>query len=64
MRKAEMRAPAPPTDEMPTEIDFSNCTRGRFFKPGTKLVLPAYLEAEAPADPPTAAPDKSGTRND
>ena len=58
-----MQTPAPPTDEMPTEIDFSKGTRGKFAKPGTKLVLPAHLEAEAAVDPPTAGPDRSGTRN-
>jgi len=58
-----MRTPAPSTDEMPTEIDFSKGIRGKFAKPGTKLVLPAYVDEQAQADPPTAAPGKNGNRN-
>lgn len=33
-------------DDMPAEIDFSKCTRGKFFKTGARLSLPVYLEAE------------------
>ncbi len=33
-------------DDMPAEIDFSKGVRGRFFKPGARLDLPVYLEAE------------------
>jgi hypothetical protein len=33
-------------DDMPDEIDFSKGTRGKFFKPGARLSLPVYLEAE------------------
>jgi hypothetical protein len=33
-------------DDMPGEIDFSKGTRGKFFKPGARLSLPVYLEAE------------------
>lgn len=33
-------------DDMPTEIDFSKGTRGKFFKAGARLSLPVYLEAE------------------
>ena len=38
-----------PDDEMPAEIDFSKGQRGRFFRPGTKLNLPVYLEAPVQA---------------
>ncbi|MBK7540639.1 MAG: hypothetical protein IPI57_02190 [Candidatus Competibacteraceae bacterium] len=34
-----------PDDEMPAEIDFSKGQRGQFFRPGTKLNLPVYLDA-------------------
>ena len=34
---------------MPAEIDFSKGTRGTFFKPGARLNLPVYLEAEVQA---------------
>ncbi|MBK8964238.1 MAG: hypothetical protein IPM75_14515 [Candidatus Competibacteraceae bacterium] len=30
---------------MPAEIDFSKGQRGQFFRPGTKLNLPVYLDA-------------------
>ena len=33
-------------DNMPGEIDFSKGTRGKFFKPGARLNLPVYLEAD------------------
>ena len=36
-------------DDMPSEIDFSKGTRGKFFKPGARLSLPVYLEAEVQA---------------
>jgi hypothetical protein len=36
-------------DEMPSEIDFSNGTRGKFFKAAATLHLPVYLEAEVQA---------------
>jgi hypothetical protein len=39
----------PNDDDMPAEIDFSKGTRGKFFKPGTRLNLPVYLEAEVQA---------------
>jgi hypothetical protein len=32
-------------DEMPTEIDFSKGTRGKFFTTDTRLSLPVYLDA-------------------
>jgi hypothetical protein len=31
---------------MPSEIDFSGGTRGKFHRPGRALNLPVYLEAE------------------
>ena len=36
-------------DEMPEEIDFSQGTRGKFFKPGLHVNLPVYLEASVGA---------------
>ncbi|MDD5058261.1 MAG: hypothetical protein PHQ60_10335 [Sideroxydans sp.] len=39
MKKAQIQ-----TDEMPTEIDFSKGTRGKFYRPGAKLNLPVYLD--------------------
>ena len=33
-------------DDMPGEIDFSKGVRGKFFKPGARLSLPVYLEAD------------------
>ena len=39
----------PNDDDMPAEIDFSKGTRGKFFKPGTALNLPVYLDAEVQA---------------
>ncbi|HSI56365.1 MAG TPA: hypothetical protein VLA16_02335 [Ideonella sp.] len=33
-------------DDLPAEIDFSKGVRGKFFKPGTRLSLPVYLEAD------------------
>ena len=35
----------PLDDDIPSEIDFSKGTRGKFFKPGAALNLPVYLEA-------------------
>lgn len=40
---------SPNDDDMPAEIDFSKGTRGKFFKPGARLNLPVYLEAEVQA---------------
>lgn len=37
---------SPNDDDMPSEIDFSKGTRGKFFKPGDRLNLPVYLDAE------------------
>lgn len=39
-------AQTPPDDELPPEIDFSGGTRGKFYRPGTTLNLPVYLDAE------------------
>lgn len=33
-------------DDMPAEIDFSKGARGKFFRPGARLSLPVYLEAD------------------
>ena len=33
-------------DDMPAEIDFSTGTRGKFFKPGARLRVPVYLDAD------------------
>jgi hypothetical protein len=33
-------------DDIPSEIDFSKGVRGKFFKPGARMNLPVYLEAE------------------
>lgn len=44
-----MGTQANPNDDMPDEIDFSKGSRGKFFKPGTALNLPVYLDAEVQA---------------
>ena len=45
-----MQTPPPDDDtDMPAEIDFSNATRGKFFRPGTQISLPVYLEADVQA---------------
>ena len=31
-------------DALPAEIDFSNATRGKFFRKGARLRLPLYLD--------------------
>ena len=36
-------------DDMPSEIDFSKGSRGKFLKPGATLSLPVYLDAEVQA---------------
>ena len=38
-----------PNDDMPEEIDFSGGVRGKFYRPGAKLNLPVYLDAEVQA---------------
>lgn len=39
----------PVDDDIPSEVDFSKGTRGKFFKPGAGISLPVYLEAEVQA---------------
>jgi hypothetical protein len=41
-----MSTQTPPDDELPAEIDFAGGTRGKFYRPGTTLNLPVYLDAE------------------
>jgi hypothetical protein len=36
-------------DDMPPEIDFSGGTRGKFYRPGARLNLPVYLDADVQA---------------
>ena len=36
----------PLDEDMPAEIDFSEGTRGKFFKPGAEMNLPVYLDAK------------------
>jgi hypothetical protein len=36
-------------DDMPAEIDFSGGTRGKFYRPNTRLNLPVYLDADVQA---------------
>jgi hypothetical protein len=36
-------------DEMPSEIDFSGGTRGKFFRADVHLSFPVYLDAEVQA---------------
>lgn len=33
-------------DDMPGEVDFSKGIRGKFYKPGARLNMPVYLDAE------------------
>ena len=37
---------APQDDDIPAEVDFTNATRGKFYKPNLRLNLPVYLDAE------------------
>jgi hypothetical protein len=37
---------APHDDDLPAEVDFTNATRGKFYKPNLRLNLPVYLDAE------------------
>ena len=34
----------PSDDDLPSEIDFSRGTRGKFYRPGQKLQIPVYLD--------------------
>jgi hypothetical protein len=36
-------------DDLPTEIDFSGGTRGKFHRPNARLNLPVYLDADVQA---------------
>lgn len=36
----------PNDDDMPSEIDFSKGSRGKFFHQGARLSLPVYLDAD------------------
>ncbi len=40
------RTQQPTDDEMPAEIDFSQGTRGKFYRPGARTVLPVHLDAD------------------
>jgi hypothetical protein len=44
-----MNATTPKDDDIPSEIDFSGGTRGKFHRPYAKLNLPVYLEADVQA---------------
>lgn len=33
-------------DDLPTEIDFSQGTRGKFYRKGTQVNLPVYLDSQ------------------
>ena len=49
-RKAKPAAATPaPNQAMPKEIDFSGGTRGKFHRPGARLSLPVYLDADVQA---------------
>lgn len=48
----------PHADYMPAEIDFSSGTRGKFYRPGSTLNLPVYLDAEVQARLARLANDK------
>jgi hypothetical protein len=50
--------PHPGYDDMPAEIDFSGGSRGKFYRPSTRLNLPVYLEAEVQAYLSTIAAKK------
>lgn len=45
-RVTEMGMPDSQDDDIPVEIDFSKGSRGKFFRPGARISLPVYLEAE------------------
>lgn len=36
--------PTPSDSDMPADIDFAHATRGQFYRPGTRLHLPVYLD--------------------
>lgn len=39
----------PLDDDMPSEIDFAQGARGKFFRPGARLSLPVYLDDQVQA---------------
>lgn len=39
----------PLDDDMPAEIDFSKGTRGKFYRPDTRISLPVYLDDQVQA---------------
>ncbi len=41
-----MSQSTPYDDDLPAEIDFSGGRRGKFYRQGTTLHLPVYLDAE------------------
>jgi hypothetical protein len=41
-----MNATTPDDDDIPSEINFSGGTRGKFHRPNTRLNLPVYLDAD------------------
>jgi hypothetical protein len=43
------QAPTTPDDDMPAEIDFAKGERGKFYRPGTRLALPVYLDEQVQA---------------
>jgi hypothetical protein len=47
--KPAVATPASNDDAMPKEIDFSGGTRGKFYRPGARLSLPVYLDADVQA---------------
>jgi hypothetical protein len=44
-----MNATIPEDDDIPSEIDFSGGTRGKFYRPNARLNLPVYLDADVQA---------------
>ena len=44
-----MNAITPEDDDIPSEIDFSGGTRGKFQWPNARLNLPVYLDADVQA---------------
>jgi hypothetical protein len=45
----ETAAPPREDDDLPAEIDFFGATRGKFYRPGARLNLPIYLDADVQA---------------
>jgi hypothetical protein len=43
---AQVTNPQPDDDDMPSEVDFSNAVRGKFYKPNMRLIPPVRLEPE------------------